>query len=79
MIKINYKAILVVVILQQILGMIWYNPNVFGNLWMESIGKTIDDFNLEDMSPFIFAMAHSFIMCWVMAYIFAEILVDTWQ
>lgn len=39
--------------------MIWYNPNVFGNLWMESIGKKVEDFNLEDMSPFNFAMAHS--------------------
>ena len=66
MIKTNYKAIALVVILQQLLGFVWYDLNVFGYLWMESIGKTIDEFNMDDFSPFIFSIAHSILMCFVM-------------
>ena len=45
MLKINYKVIIVIVILHQIIGFVWYDLNVFGNAWIEAIGKTKDDFN----------------------------------
>lgn len=79
MIKINFKAIAVIVVIHQVLGFVWYDLNIFGTVWMESLGKTVDDFNMEDTSPFIYSIVYSFLMSFVMAYIFAEILIDTWQ
>ncbi len=35
---INYWALLVSAIATMILGMIWYNPNVFGSAWMRLSG-----------------------------------------
>ncbi|MGV8085715.1 MAG: DUF1761 domain-containing protein [Candidatus Bilamarchaeum sp.] len=36
---INLIAMVGGVISNMVLGMIWYSPSVFGNIWMESIGK----------------------------------------
>ena len=36
---INWIAMVGGVVSNMILGMIWYSPAVFGNVWMESIGK----------------------------------------
>lgn len=32
---VNYLAVLVSAIASMVLGMIWYNPSVFGNTWMK--------------------------------------------
>ncbi|MEZ4805744.1 MAG: DUF1761 domain-containing protein [Bacteroidia bacterium] len=34
----NFVAVLVAALIPMIVGMIWYNPKVFGNAWMKSIG-----------------------------------------
>jgi hypothetical protein len=36
----NFLAILVSAVVMMIIGMIWYNPKVFGNAWMKEIGMT---------------------------------------
>jgi hypothetical protein len=33
-----------------VLGFIWYNPKVFGNAWMKSIGKTEEDLKGANMA-----------------------------
>ncbi|MDZ4752043.1 MAG: DUF1761 domain-containing protein [Flavobacteriales bacterium] len=39
----NWLAIIVAVLASAVIGFIWYNPKVFGNAWMKSIGITMDD------------------------------------
>ena len=46
---------------------------------MEAIGKTKDDFNYEDFTPFIYGIVNSVLLCWVMAKIFSEVTVDTFK
>ena len=36
----NFYAILVAAVAAMILGMIWYNPKVFGAIWMKEIGMS---------------------------------------
>jgi len=36
----NFYAILVAALATMVIGMIWYNPKVFGNAWMNEIGMT---------------------------------------
>ncbi len=38
--EMNFLAILAAAFSSQIVGMIWYNPKVFGNAWMKATGVT---------------------------------------
>ncbi len=39
-VTVNYLAVLISAIVAMIIGMIWYSPILFGNLWMRSSGFT---------------------------------------
>ncbi len=39
----NILAILVAALVSLPIGFIWYNPKVFGNAWMKTIGKTEEE------------------------------------
>lgn len=45
----NIIAILIAALIPMILGFIWYNPAVFGKIWMRAIG--IDPNNIPDEKP----------------------------
>lgn len=45
----NFLAILVAALVSLPIGFIWYNPKVFGNAWMKSIGKSREE--LSDGAP----------------------------
>ena len=38
--EMNFLAILVAALSSFVVGFIWYNPKVFGNIWMKEIGMT---------------------------------------
>ena len=58
---INIFAVIVIAIIYWILGATWYSKILFGNMWMESIGKTEDDLEMKPIS-FIGSAITSFIM-----------------
>lgn len=41
--EINYLAIIVATIAIMIIGMLWYSPMLFGNVWMKQVGLTAAD------------------------------------
>ncbi len=41
--NLNFIPILVATLIPTILGMIYYNPKVLGNAWMQTIGKTEEE------------------------------------
>ena len=43
MAQINYLAVLVTAVVNILLGMLWYSPILFGNIWMKAIGKTKEE------------------------------------
>ena len=39
-VQINFLALIVASLSTLVVGFIWYNPKVFGTIWMKEIGMT---------------------------------------
>jgi hypothetical protein len=65
----NFLAVLVASIVPMILGSIWYNPKVFGSIWMKEIG--VDPDKVKDQSP---NMLKLFLTAFVFAFMIAIML-----
>lgn len=61
----NWLAVLVGALVPLVMGFIWYNPKLFGNAWMKSIGMTEEDAKKANM-PVTFIV--SFILAGLVAY-----------
>ena len=48
--EMNYLAILVAAIVPMILGFLWYNPVLFGNVWMRESGMTEEKMKSGNMA-----------------------------
>jgi hypothetical protein len=75
--KFNHLAIFLVVILQQVLGFIWYSPSVLFNPWVEGIGKKAEDLNANDMSPFAASIIGAFVFCYALAWLLSLLKSDS--
>ena len=62
---VNYLAVLVAAIAGMVIGFIWYNPKVFGKMWMKLSGVSSKD------KPDKLNMLLAFISQLVMAYVLA--------
>jgi len=63
----NWIAILLAALSALVIGFIWYNPKVFGNIWMKEIGMTHEDVKGTNMfkmlaGTFVYAFLISFIL-----------------
>ena len=63
----NYLAILVAALSSFVVGFIWYNPKVFGTIWMNEIGMTDEKAKQGNMVKifgftFLFALMFAFMM-----------------
>ncbi len=54
--EVNWLALVVAAISTMVVGFVWYNPKVFGNVWMKSLGMTEEDAAGGNM-PVIFGTA----------------------
>lgn len=66
---VNHVAVLVVVVLQTLLGFLWYSPAVFFKPWHAGLGQAAERMNASDMTPFIAAIAGSFLMTYGLAWL----------
>ena len=65
--EINFLAILVAALSSFVVGFVWYNPKVFGTIWMNEIGMTDEKAKQGNMLKifgltFVFAFMLSFFM-----------------
>lgn len=67
----NIWAILVSVIIFMVIGMLWYSPILFGNIWLKLVDKKADDISKEESNK---AMSFSFIPAIISAVSLAYIL-----
>jgi len=65
--EMNFLAILVAALSSFIVGFIWYNPTVFGTIWMNEIGMTEEKAKQANMAKvfglsFVFAIMLAFML-----------------
>ena len=67
-ITVNWWAVIVGAIVCMVTGMIWYNPKVFGMMWMKANGLTMDDAKKGDMTKMYgLQFIGALVMVWVLA------------
>lgn len=76
--KLNHKGVLAAVIVQQILGFIWYHPKMFGQLWALGLDKSIDQLNPTPL-PFFAALFASVSFCYLLSWMFQIAVIEDWQ
>ncbi len=72
MVQVNFPVILAVALIPLLIGFIWYNPKVFGNVWMKEAGLTKESMPGAKMGR-IFLMAYFYSFLAAMAIQFAVI------
>jgi hypothetical protein len=77
MTKINWMAIIVLVIVHQALGFLWYSPYVLGNPWMEMIGIAPEDIEAAHPGPVGIAIAASLALNVTLAWLFTRLYVTS--
>ena len=78
--KINHLAVLLGVVLQFVIGYLWYSPILFGNPWMEMVD--LDLATIEANPPganiWIINVAASVAAIYLLAWLFTQLNVDNW-
>jgi hypothetical protein len=77
--KLNHKGVLAAVIVQQILGFIWYHPKIFGHLWLLWLNKTGEQLNIAEPLPFFAAVFASISFCYLLSWMFQVAVIEDWQ
>jgi len=76
--NVNFLALLLAALSALVVGFIWYNPKVFGNIWMKEIGMKEEDMKGGNMfkmlaSTFIYAFLVSFVLQMVVIHQFGAL------
>lgn len=79
--SINVWAVLVAILSNMVLGMLWYSPLMFGNLWLKLIGKTAEEISKEESAKamkwaFVPAVVSSFSLALLLGFLNAQTAVD---
>ena len=67
--KSNHLAIWVMIIAHQVMGYIWYSPYFFLDAWLTGQGKTVEDLNQTDPTPFAYAIVASIMACYSISWL----------
>lgn len=62
----NFTAVLVSALVPMVIGFIWYNPKVFGTIWMHSIGVT-DEQKMKEGAKMGLIFALSLLFSFILA------------
>ena len=73
--EINWMAILLASLSTLVLGFIWYNPKVFGNIWMKEAGLTLESLKGANMFKML---AGSFIYAFLMSIVLQFLVIHQW-
>ena len=61
--SVNWASMAIATIIPMVVGFIYYNPKVFGNVWMKSLGITEEDIKKQNMAKtYGIAIVMSFIL-----------------
>jgi hypothetical protein len=77
MIKINWLAIFILVVVHQVLGFLWYSPFVLGAAWIDAVGITPEEIDSANPTPFGLAIAASLALNVTLAWLFTRLYVTS--
>jgi Protein of unknown function (DUF1761) len=64
----NFLAILVAALVTLVVGFVWYNPKVFGTIWMQGAGLTLEETEKGNMLKiFGLTFIYSFMLAFMMS------------
>ncbi len=76
--KTNHLAVWILVIVNQLLGVVWYSKLAFGRLWMELLGANAADFTSTSILPYLLSIASAVLIAYTFAWLFKRLNVVTW-
>lgn len=64
----NYTALIVAAVVSFIIGMLWYSPMLFGNMWMKASGHEMKKGNMAGVFvlQFIFGLIQVWALQWIL-------------
>ncbi len=68
-IEISYPAVLVAAIVYMAIGMAWYSPVLFGNLWLKESGRTAADIEAAKKKGMGLTMLIALINALILSYV----------
>ncbi|RKF18729.1 DUF1761 domain-containing protein [Alginatibacterium sediminis] len=76
--ELNGLGIAVATIIGMVLGALWYSPLLFGNVWMQCIGKTADTLG-KSTGPMLGSIVASLLSAIGVSLLFSVLSVDSFQ
>ncbi|CAN5186435.1 hypothetical protein BH09PAT2_BH09PAT2_09950 [soil metagenome] len=71
---ITIGALALCVIAYMIIGMLWYSPLLFGNIWAKLTGRGSENMQMEDMTRiYLLSSISSLVMAFVLNYVMTEV------
>ncbi len=65
--RVSTGGIAVVVLIQQFVGFIWYSPFLFGNLWLDHIGKSVEVLKRAGLMPYLISTLGAILLCYILS------------
>jgi hypothetical protein len=76
--RINHIAVWVLVAIHQIIGALWFSSVLFGNVWMDYLGRQEIDFQQGfSPMPFIYSIIGSILMNYILAWLIIKLAMHT--
>jgi|SRR2546429_5777822 len=66
LVGVNYLAVVAAALAVMVVGYIWYNPKVFGNVWSKLTGRDMSKMSNPGVS-YGLTMLGNLVLCWVLA------------
>ncbi len=65
--KVSAGGIAIVVLIQQFIGFVWYSPYMFGNLWIDHVGKSVEVLKMAGYMPFLISALGAILLCFILS------------
>ncbi|MDZ4713113.1 MAG: hypothetical protein SGI89_12415 [bacterium] len=77
--KINHVAVWVLVLIHQVIGAIWFSPFAFAAKWVEYTGKSMADFSVATIAPYVISFVSAIITICITAWLFKKLHVENFM
>lgn len=74
----DHTIVFVAVIIHQALGAVWYSAGVMGMRWLAAQGKTLEQIDPTNKTPFLISIISSFVYCYFLRWLISKLNVSHW-